>query len=156
MKRKEILPKWIRFFSWIFLFFAFSPLLLIAGLFIPGNYSFDAFGLSYNGTYTLNPLAFYITGIQTLASIVSYGILWGKNWAITLGIGYSFIALATAIYVILSSFNSVTTYIPLEPVFLIPFLVILVKKKQQWSDFEDGAAKANRVEAVDADWFKEI
>lgn len=136
MKRKEILPKWIRFFAWIFLIFALVPLLFLVGLFVEGNYSLTVFGLNYEGTNTRHPAAFYIAGVLSMASAVSYGILWGKNWAITLGITYSYISLATIIYVVVASVSRGSIYIPLEPILMIPFLVILMKKKKEWGDFK--------------------
>lgn len=143
MKRKELLPVWIRFFAWIFLLFAMTPLFFVVGLFIPGDYNLTVFGLNYSGRTTMHPAAFYISGILTLAATLAYAILWGKKWAITLGIVYSLISLATIAYVVWEALSQSSVYIPLEPILLIPFLVILIKKKKQWYAFDSDSIDEN-------------
>ncbi len=47
--RKQLLPKWIRFLSWIFLVLLASPVILIVGMFI-GDMRYSLFGISYYGS----------------------------------------------------------------------------------------------------------
>jgi hypothetical protein len=80
-------------------------------------------------------VAFYISGLLTLASFVSYGILWGKNWAISAGLIYGSLALLTCLAAIIIPLMNGSFYLGLEPAILIPFVIILKKKKSEWANF---------------------
>lgn len=139
MKRKEILPKWIRFFSWIYLLGAITPLFLLLLLF-GGEVSMMMFGLEFEGT-TVQPLAVLIVILATLAASVAYGILWGKDWAIRLGILYGYIAMVACIASFFIRFQSGELYIAVEPLILIPFILKLKKSIGVWEDFNPERAE---------------
>ena len=127
--RKEILPKWIRLFSWFYLIYV--PILLLSDLIIENDYGYRAFGLVSNGS-EFNLTVLLILSVLTLAVIVSYGILWGKSWAIKVGIIYSLIALIMSFSSIYLNIVSGVTQYSLEPLLLLPFLIILIKKRKNW------------------------
>lgn len=127
--RKEILPKWIRLFSWFYLIYV--PILLLSDLIIENDYGYRAFGLVSNGS-EFNLTVLLILLVLTLAVIVSYGILWGRSWAIKVGIIYSLIALIMSFSSIYLNIVSGVTQYSLEPLLLLPFLIILIKKRKNW------------------------
>ena len=133
-KRKEILPSWIRFFSWIFLIMFFVPILFIGALILDDPYSLRMFGFSYSGdevTFVSLLLAF----IMTLSAVVAYGILWGKDWAIKVGIFYAICALLMCFTSLYISITNEILNIQFEPIFLIPFLIVLIKRNKQWDEW---------------------
>jgi membrane-associated HD superfamily phosphohydrolase len=132
MKRKEILPAWIRFFSWFFLLMAVTPVIYVAGLVWGFTYNITAFGLIAKETNSYSPLATYLAAILTLSAVVAYGILWGKNWAIRLGMVYGIIALVTSFYSIYSLDGA---YLDISPLFLIPFVWVLWIKRIAWAQY---------------------
>ncbi|MCJ8326721.1 MAG: hypothetical protein MJK08_06430 [Campylobacterales bacterium] len=127
--RKEILPKWIMLFSWFYLIYV--PILLLSDLIIENDYGYRAFGLVSNGS-EFNLTVLLILSVLTLAVIVSYGILWGRSWAIKVGIIYSLIALIMSFSSIYLNIVSGVTQYSLEPLLLLPFLIILIKKRKNW------------------------
>lgn len=135
MKRRELLPEWARLFAWAGLLSPVFPMILLIGLVVESQFHLFAFGLSSQGPNICDPVAFYITGIATLAFAVSYGILWGKDWAIALGIAYSLIGIATEVYTVFVSFYNNSFYIPFSLILMIPFLVVLIKKRKEWAEF---------------------
>lgn len=145
MKRKEILPKWIRFFSWIFLIFFIAPLVFLIGL-IGGTVDVTVFGLEYSGNTSLHPIPAWGLLLMTLAAFVAYGILWEKDWALKAGILYGWLALGTCAFAVVLRFLNDNIYIPLEPVLLIPFLVILMKRRSAWEAYHEDAFTGDQVE----------
>ena len=139
MKRKEILPTWIRFFAWIFLFCAIIPLAYISSLVSGSNLETSAFGIEVIESQKEPALTLYLSSLLTLASIVAYGILWGKKWALDLGVIYGIIALATNIYAnvqgIIELYSGRGFNISLELLFLIPFIYTLYQKRNEWRAF---------------------
>ena len=139
MKRKEILPVWIQLFSWFFLLFAISPIFFIFGLFVEGNYHIGGFGLDYNGSHTRNIVPLLITSLLTMASVVAYGLLWGKNWAIHLGIAYSILALIASLSSTTIQLVNGNIRFNLEWVLIIPFVITLLRKRKEWIDYPQNA-----------------
>jgi len=121
MKRKEILPEWIRFFAWLFLLGFLALPIFLLGLLGTGEVSLGIFGLSYDGNSSLHPIAIWVTIIATLAGFVSYGILWGKNWAITLGVIYGWLGLATSVIALILNMKTNNFSIEIGSILLIPF-----------------------------------
>ena len=132
LKRKQILPAWIRFFSWFFLLMAITPAFYVAGLVWGFTYNITAFGLMAKETNSFSPLATYLAAILTLSAVMAYGILWGKNWAIRLGMVYGIIALVTSFYSIYSPSGA---FLDLSPLFLIPFVWVLWIKRIAWAQY---------------------
>ena len=86
-------------------------------------------------------LALYVTSLLTLSSIVAYGILWGKEWAVDLGIFYGIVALITSIASMTEGINEIGIRIGAEPLFLIPFLITLYLKRREWREFQPETLK---------------
>jgi hypothetical protein len=113
-----------------------APLIFLIGLTGMGIVSFGGFGLSCEGSTSLHPTAVYLTAIFTLSAAVAYGILWGKDWALKLGIVYGWMALTTCIVALFVFENYGHDYLPVEPLFLVPFIITLHRKKKAWMDYD--------------------
>ena len=147
MKRKEILPAWIRFFSWFFLLMAITPVFYVAGLVWGFTYNITAFGLIAKETNSYSPLATYLVAILTFSAVVAYGILWGKSWAIRLGMVYGIIALVTSFYSIASPDGA---YLDLSLLFLIPFVWVLWIKRIAWEQYTSSPAPCSKASREDS------
>jgi hypothetical protein len=109
------------------------PIIFLIGLF-GGQISMMMFGLEYEGT-SLNPTAVWITIISTMAALVAYGILWGKDWAIKLGVPYAYLAFITSIIGFMLSRGLGGFTVPFEPFLLIFFIIALNKNTEAWNNF---------------------
>lgn len=130
--RYLILPKWIRFFSWLFLVMAafIIPVLLITvATDIPST--FTLFGFEYRGT-ALHPTPLLISGCLVFFGYTGYALLWGRPNGIRLGLiaGYLGIAIAVAAFVV--GARKGIFMIPLEPFLQVPFIVALSRRRNRW------------------------
>ena len=94
-ERKQLLPRWIRFFGWIFLVFLASPIVLIVGIFV-GEMEYGLYGISYYGP-ALHPLPIAIVMVMTFHGVAAYGLLWGKRWGVDVGIACGLIGAAWSV-----------------------------------------------------------
>ncbi len=112
-----------------------SPMVFILSLIGGGTVRCTGFGLIYEGRSALNPTAIFLMLILTLSGVVAYGILWGKDWAVRVGILHGWLALVTTILAFFFAPNP-PNHPPIEIFFLLPFLVILYLKKGLWRDYK--------------------
>src|SRR4030095_9790235 len=128
VRRKDLLPWWIKVFSYIFLVFG---ILALPGI-VSGILGYQ-FSLSFLGLTTTEPFSIDGIIIMTLfifKSIISYGLLWEKDWAVILGI---IDAILSILISLLTLFFSLYAYkggnisLRLELVILIPYLIRLMK-----------------------------
>jgi hypothetical protein len=132
MLRKQILPAWIRFFSWIFLIFWLAPLIFLIGIF--GNINVQLHGFNYYGT-SLHPFPCFAFSVMLLYAVTAYQILWGKDKAVVLGIISGVVGLLISISAVLYAISLGNFYIALEPLIQIPFIYFLIKRKKEWEAF---------------------
>jgi hypothetical protein len=135
VKRKSLLPWWIKVFMWIFLIMgALAPIGFIFGIL---GYDFK---LSLYGLETSDPVS--ITGICIillflLKGITSYGLLRETDWAIKLGMIDAITGICICsfvmIYSILNSSSAMFSF-RLELALLIPYLIKLSKIKATWEN----------------------
>lgn len=136
LRRRSLLPWWIKIFIWIFLVFgAIVPVALIFG--ILGN----SFQISLYGIQTNNILS--LTGIALLSlflekAIVAYGLWTEKAWAISFGIADGVLGILICIFSmfivpILSLQKGFTISFRLELVLLIPYLIKLITLRRFWN-----------------------
>ena len=77
--RKGLLPKWVRFFAWIFLVMGSAmPTLLVSGIFYPNPMQFSLFGWEHSGSpydlYSLLVVAYFAA-----SGVAAFGMLWGPG-----------------------------------------------------------------------------
>lgn len=144
MKRKEILPQWIRFFAWLHLLsFAVIPVFII-GLF--GEVNLSAYGFSSSGS-SLQLKAIWITVVCTLAGLTCSWNFMGKNWAIDLAIPYAYLAIITCVIGFALSIGSGGFSIPFEPILLALFIKSLNNSSEAWGDFNPEREVSNHISA---------
>jgi hypothetical protein len=133
-RRKQLLPWWIKIFMWLFLIFGvLAPIGLLFGI-LGYNFQVALYGLETSEPLSIIGIAIII--IFILKGITSYGLLKEKDWAITLAIvdGILGIIICTALmlYPVIFSEDKVTLAFRLELLFLIPYLIKMIKIKSEW------------------------
>ncbi len=135
LRRRDLLPTWIKIFVWIFLIFgAAIPIILILGA-IGMNFSISLYGLQ-----TMNPFSLvglFLTLLFILKGIVAYGLLTEKEWAVKFAIidaviGILVCILVTAILPFLGNNNGMNISFRLELIPLILYLIQMKKIKSEW------------------------
>ena len=80
LRRRDLLPLWIKIFIWIFLIFGtILPVILILGI-IGINFNLSLYGLET--TQPLSLIGLLITILFALKGIVAFGLWMEKEWAI--------------------------------------------------------------------------
>ncbi|ANE51471.1 hypothetical protein [Flavisolibacter tropicus] len=137
IKKRQLLPIWIKIFCWFFLLGGLvAPLLVVAGLLFNDVQA----SLALYGMETASPLSIVgllIAALFFLKGIVAYGLWWEKSWAINLGIADAIIGIFFCVLLMTPlglSLELLTTTpsFRLELVALIPYLIKLQKLKPIW------------------------
>jgi len=135
VKRRSLLPLWIKIFIWIFMITgAIAPLCLLAGL------SGASVQLALYGLESSEPLStagLIISVLFLFKGIVAYGLWAEKDWAVSLGIIDAIVGIIICTYVMgapafENNSPSTTFSFRLELAFLIPYLIKLLKIKPRW------------------------
>ena len=137
--RKGLLPKWVRFFAWLFLVMGSAmPALLVSGMFYPGTMQFSLFGWEHSGSpydaYSLLVIAYFVA-----SGVAAFGMLWGRRWGWAAGFMVGSIGLLLALGsmfiqpLLQEEKGTYAIYFRLEPLFQIPFLVVLWRIRKSWS-----------------------
>ena len=131
VRRRLLLPWWIKIFIWIFFLF---------GLIVPFSIIFGVLGKSFQialyGLETNHP--FSITGLLlislfVLKGIVAYGLWFEKRWAIDWGIVDAILGVIICTYTFISSLFSTNSFqFSFELLLLIPYLIYLLRIKPKW------------------------
>jgi hypothetical protein len=134
-KRKDLLPWWIKVFMWIFLVFGvLAPIGLFLAL-LGYHFHLSLYGLETKDSFSYTGIC--IITLFLLKGITSYGLLRETDWAIQLGIIDAIVGISICSMVMFYSlFNSGASVFNfrLELVFLIPYLVKLIKIKPGWEN----------------------
>ena len=129
-ERKQLLPTWIRFFSWIFLVFLATPIAFIVAIFM-GDIHYDFYGISYYGPI-LHPLPIAIVIVMTLHGIAAYGLLWGRRWGVDVAISCGFIAAALSIVDMIRGFGGGKIHFNFLIIAQWIFLMTLFDIRKEW------------------------
>ncbi len=130
-RRRDLLPLWIKIFTWIFIIFGvISPFAALIGVL---GYPIDLaiYGLSTQQVLSLS--GGIIVLIFLLKGIVAFGLWFEKKWAINLAIFDGIIGIITCFIImgiILSEYNSFN--FRLEILILIPYLITMFRIKDEW------------------------
>jgi hypothetical protein len=133
--RKKLLPLWIKIFAWIFLVLgAFVPIVLVLRL-TGYNAQLALYGLETNEPFS--SLGIIIATVFAIKGVAAFGLLKEKDWAIKIGIVDATIGITICTLVMLYPIiNSDAKFsLRLELVALIPYLLRLMKIKNQWETF---------------------
>ena len=147
LRRRDLLPWWIKIFTWIFLIFgAIIPVAILVGLF---GYQFN---LSLYGQSTTEPfsmIGIVVMFLFSLKAVTAFGLWTEKDWAVFLGqidtvLGI-LICIVDTIFTLVSGFSqsSLSLNIRLELLLLIPFLIKLRKIRADWNSSGNKAQNSN-------------
>ncbi len=140
IKRRSLLPWWIKTFIWIFFVLgasAFAGIILgVLGI----NFQISFYGLNTNQVFTV--VGIILTFIFILKGIVSYALWTEKDWAISLGSIDALIGIVICLYVMIvepftKSNGLFSINFRLELILLIIFLIRLQKIKTQWMNSKE-------------------
>ena len=135
LRRRALVPLWIKIFGWLFLLMGAAVPILPITTAVSGNpASYQILGLSYVGS-PYHPMALLISGIVLALAVSAYGLLFGKPWGLKacLITGYGGVALAVATMAY-SLFALNTLTLRLELIAQIPYLIKLNELKPLWSE----------------------
>ena len=127
--RKNLIPKWIKFFGWIFIVFGvLAPIAGVMSIIFGVEGEFALYGLNGFGS-VLSPIALTVLVLFAAHGICAYGLLFAKQWGVIscLILGYISIAICLLTMLVGDELN-----IRIELLVLIPYLMTLHKIKKQW------------------------
>lgn len=136
VKRKKLLPWWIKVFMWIFLVFGvFAPLGIIFAL-LGYDFQLGLYGLDTN--QPLSIIGISIILLFMIKGVTSYGLLKETDWSIKIGIIDAIIGIAICVTMMSIPFlapgSNLKFSFRLELLFLIPYLIRLLKIKSAWEN----------------------
>ena len=131
-RRRKRIPVWIKIFIWIFIVFAcFTPLMVIMSL-MGYHPILSLYGLETSDTLSITGVI--ICSLFLLKGITAFALWNEKSYAIKLGIIDAVIGILICCAMMFApAFNGglISNY-RLELVALIPYLIWLLKVKEQW------------------------
>ena len=128
-----LLPRWIRVFSWIF--FVLGP--LAVGVFVTalfstaGPMSVEFLGIRHVGPPT-DPEHLVALSVLIVFGITAFGLLWERPWGLAAGLLCGFGGLAIVAVNLVLSWRAGNTIVPFEPVFQVPFVISLLRRRNEW------------------------
>src|SRR5262249_45567057 len=136
--RKSLLPKWVKFFAWLFLIAgSATPAVLLAGLFYTGPMHFGLFGWEHNGSQ-YDPQSLLVLVYFAASAVAAFGLRGGRRWGWVAGLAVGSIGLALSLggmflkSIIVNNKDEYGIYVRLEPLFQIPFLWVLWRIRESW------------------------
>ncbi|UTW64528.1 hypothetical protein KFE98_10430 [bacterium SCSIO 12741] len=135
-RRRKLLPLWIKIFLWIFMVFGFIA---------PAGFILGLLGMEFNlalyGFETTDPLSLIglmVIGLFAIKGAVSFGLWTEKNWAVNLAMVDAVlgIAICTVSMIILPFMFPTLGFeftVRLELVALIPYLIKMMRIRDEWS-----------------------
>ena len=135
-RRRNLLPKWIKVFIWIFMIFGgMSVLVLFLGLFVEKMYM-SFLGLETNYSFSL--IGVIISALYLFKGTVAFGLWTEKDWAVNLALvdAYVSIAVCMSTMLILPMFFEDYGWdytLRLELVAIIPYLLKMKNIQRDWS-----------------------
>lgn len=138
--RSSLLPLWIRVFSWLFLVIG-VPGTLTALLGFIFNFTFPIFlfGLRSQGPLRA-PVTIVLAAAFALVAYAAFALLWGRKDGRQAGLAAGYVGLGICVAVAGASFSEGRIYIPLEPLFQIPFLWKMHALKGRWENTPNPAS----------------
>jgi hypothetical protein len=139
LRRKYMIPKWIRIFCWIFAIIAPAGVIgSVVEFFFPVPFNANAYGFdTTGGSLLIAPLILMVYLIKAAAAI---GLLTEKNWAVKIAIADGIIGIIMCVLsMILNPWvtrisGAATFHIRLELCFIIPYLVRMINIRHDWEE----------------------
>lgn len=144
-RRKDLLPFWMNFFIWAFLFLAACAALIYTIYLFTGIF-FGYKGASLYGMEApevLSPLGIFITVLLLFKVFIAFSMKTEKKWAIDLAILDAVFGIVICIYMM---FVEPLVYkdgghyefnLRFELLFIVPYLIKCIKINQTWKNMKD-------------------
>lgn len=135
LRRRDLLPTWIKVFVWIFLIFgAIVPVVLILGI-VGMDFNLSMYGLET--TRPISLIGIFITFLFALKGFVAFGLWTEKEWAVNLAITDAILGIIVCVFVMvilpfISNSGGMNINLRLELIPLIPYLIKMRKIKIAW------------------------
>jgi hypothetical protein len=136
VRRRKLLPLWIKIFIHLFMLMgAVTMLGLVAGL-AGMRFHISIYGFESNDPLSL--LGLLAAGLLLFKGIVGYGLWTEKDWGVQAGIIDAIIGIALCVFAMvvmpfIDGVDSFSLNLRLELVLLIPYLLRLMAIKPRWS-----------------------
>ena len=134
-RRRDLLPKWIKFFTWLFMIFgAMASIGFIAGI-LGANFSLSLFG--FETTEPLSLVGLGLIFLFVLKGIVAYSLWMEKDWAVQIAEIDAYLSIAICILSMIffpftETENGYSFKLRIELFLIIPYLLKLRKIKLDW------------------------
>ena len=134
IRRRSLLPWWIKFFCWLFMFTFVLAIIRVILFFFDINSEFEFYGLNANES-VVNLIIVFI--VFVVHGITSYSLWFEKRYAIVLAqVNAIFGILISIMSMVIGYLNEHTT-LRLELILLVAFFIKLNKIKQNWINISD-------------------
>jgi hypothetical protein len=134
--RKQLVPKWIKFFGWIFIILGVvAPLSYLASFSDGANSNFSLLGLEARGG-EMTPMTLFTIALFISFGLSAYGLLFGRDWGMSACLATGYVGLVITVLVTIAGFASGMLTVRLEPLIQVPYLIKLHKIKPDWNGQE--------------------
>lgn len=144
LRRRKLLPWWIKVFCWVFMVFGGLVLLgMIPNLIWGFSYNLALYGMSAHSVKT--PIGLLIDALFVFKAIAAIGLWTEKDWAIKIAkadsiIGIIICALMTFVYPFFDGVDGQFTF-RFELLILIPYLIKIDAIREDWERRAVGATQ---------------
>jgi hypothetical protein len=132
-RRRDLLPLWIKIFTWIFLLFGVAGIIIpILGLFLD-SIDLSLYGLATKQVYT--PIGILIVALFLFKGVVAFGLWFEKDWAPQIAVYDAILGIVICGYMMLVNpfiSDSRNFTIRLELIALIPYFLKMKKIQAPW------------------------
>ncbi len=132
-RRRDLLPLWIKIFTWLFLIAAAITLLIPVSALFVDEVELTFYGLSSTQVYT--PVGITIISIFLLKGVTAYGLWFEKDWAPKLAVIDAVIGIAVCVFMMVVHpllSESMEFTVRLELIALIPYFLKMQRIQPQW------------------------
>ena len=135
LNRRQLLPWWVKTFSWIFMVLgAIAVVGFVAAVSFGSEYPISLYGLQT--TEPMSALGSMLIAMFILKAAAGFGLWFEKDWAITISVVDAVIGIGVCLFVMVAvpimestGFRSFR----LELIFLVLYLVKVIRLKPQWN-----------------------
>jgi hypothetical protein len=132
-RRRDLLPLWIKIFTWIFLSFFIAVPFAIVFTVLNKPFTLSLLGLSTAEPFSAMGLC--LMALFTLKGIAAYALWMEKNWAITLAQVDAVISLVICLFAMVYGAMNFQFTIRFEPIIIVFYLIKLRDIKSDWKYF---------------------
>lgn len=131
-QRRKLLPWWVKLFGGFFLVAGGLSIFAIPASFLGANVGFNIFGFGFDGNFNLEGVVALL--IFLCSSMVAYGLLWGKDWAVQSAIGLCLVQFLLAMIMLFVVMNRGSMGVHIEFLLLLPFCYKMFKIADAWEN----------------------